>query len=133
MQFNGYKKQQYPLWSLMPLLSANSELTPAQQHFMQQQTRPAEELYDLEADPYEINNLAADSHHDTVRSELTAQLDAWIKATGDMGEIPESSEVTTYWDKNMAERFRQDMEKRGLSHDTSDTDYVAWWENHLLT
>ena len=50
MQFNGYKKQQYPLWSLMPLLSARGELTPAQQHFTQQ-TRPVEELYDLEADP----------------------------------------------------------------------------------
>ena len=131
MQFNGYKKQQYPLWTLMPLLSANGELSPAQQHFMKQ-TRPTEELYDLEADPYEINNLAADPNYDTVRNALAAQLDTWIAETGDMGDIPESSEVTTHWDANMAERFRQDMEKRGLSHDISDADYVAWWENHLL-
>ena len=40
MQFNGYKKLQYPLWSLMPLLSANGELTPAQQHFMRQNASP---------------------------------------------------------------------------------------------
>ena len=132
MQFNGYKKQQYPLWSLMPLLAERGELSPAQQHFMKQ-TRPPEELYDLEADPYEINNLATDSHYDTVRSELAAQLDAWITETGDMGEIPESSEITTYWDEHMAESFKQSMEKRGLSHDISDADYVAWWKNHLLT
>ena len=50
----------------------------------------------------------------------------------DMGDIPELTEVTTYWDKNMAKRFKQDMEKRGLAHDLSDADYVAWWENHLL-
>ena len=110
MQFNGYKKQQYPLWTLMPLLSANGELSAAQQHFMKQ-TRPTEELYDLQADPYEINNLAADPNYDTVRNALAAQLDTWIAETGDMGDIPESSEVTTYWDANMAERFRQDMEK----------------------
>ena len=97
------------------------------------QTRPAEELYDLKADPYEINNLAADPDYDAVRNELAAQLDTWMAATGDMGDIPESSEVTTYWDENMAERFQQDMEKRGLSHDISDADYVAWWENQLLT
>ena len=115
----------------MPLLSESGELSDAQQHFMKQ-TRPTEELYDLETDPYEINNLATDPGYDTVRSELATQLDTWIAETGDMGDIPESAEVTTYWDENMAERFGQDMEKRGLSHDISDADYVAWWENHLF-
>ena len=105
MQFNGYKKQQYPLWTLMPLLSANGELSPVQQHFMKQ-TRPPEELYDLQADPYEINNLATDPRFDTVRSELAAQLDNWIAETTDMGDTPESSEVTTYWDENMAEKIQ---------------------------
>ena len=116
----------------MPLLSASDELSPAQQHFMKQ-TRPPEELYDLEADPHEIDNLATDPQYETVRNELAAQLDAWIAETDDMGETPESSEVMTYWDENMAESFKQGMEKRGLSPDISDADYVAWWENHLLT
>jgi len=130
MQFNGYKKQQYPLWSLVPLLSERGELSPAQQHFTKQ-TRPPEELYDLTADPYEINNLANDPRYDTVRNELAAQLDAWITETGDMGEIPESSEIMTYWDENMAESFKQGMGKRGLSPDISNAAYVKWWEHHL--
>ena len=131
MQFNAYKKQQYPLWSLAPLLAARGELSEAQKHFTKQ-TRPPEELYDLEADPYETNNLAADSRYDTVRNELNAQLDAWMTETGDMGETPESAEIMTYWDENMAESFKNGMEKRGLSPDISDADYVKWWENHLL-
>ena len=131
MQFNGYKKQQYPVWTLTRALSAKGELSPAQQQFMQQ-TRPAEELYDLAADPHEVNNLAADERYDTVRSELAAELNTWIAATGDMGETPEPATVTTYWDEHMAESFRQGMEKRGLSHDISDADYLTWWENQLL-
>ena len=131
MQFNGYKKQQYPLWSLMPLLAARGELSTAQQHFAQQ-TRPEEELYDLAVDPYEVNNLAEDPRYDTVRSELAGHLGRWMAETNDMGASPEPVEVMTYWDENMADRFREDMEKRGLTHDISDADYVAWWETHLL-
>ena len=132
MQFNGYKKQQYPLWSLLPLLSATGELSAAQAHFMKQ-TRPPEELYHLKSDPFETNNLASDPDYDTVRGELAGQLDTWMAETGDMGDIPETDEVTTHWDENMAESFKQSMEKRGLSDNISDADYVAWWENHLLT
>jgi len=131
MQFNGYKRQQYPVWTLTRVLSAKGELSPAQQQFMQQ-TRPPEELYDLTADPHEVNNLAADERYDTVRSELAAQLNTWIAATGDMGETPEPATGTAYWDEHMAESFRQGMEKRGLSHDIIDADYLAWWENRLL-
>ncbi len=132
MQFNAYKKQQYPLWSLMPLLSKKGELTPVQQQFMQE-TRPVEELYDLEADPYEVNNLAADSDYGLLCSELAARLDTWMAETRDMGETPEPLAVTTYWDENMAEQFKAGMERRGLSHHISDADYVAWWEKQLLT
>ena len=131
MQFNAYKKLQYPLWTLIRVLSEKGELPEAQQHFLQQ-TRPAVELYDLQTDPHEVNNLADDKQYDAVRNDLSAKLDAWIKATGDMGETPESDEVTAYWDENMAENYSDNMEKRGLSPDISDADYVAWWEQKLL-
>lgn len=131
MQFNGYKKLQYPLWSLINVLNEKGELTAAQQHFCQD-TRPYEELYDLQSDPYETNNLIDDKKYDEVRTDLTGKLDTWIETTGDMGVTPESDEVKTYWNEQMLEGYNDRMEDRGLSPDISDEDYVKWWENKLL-
>jgi len=48
-------------------------------------TRPAEELYDLRADPWELANLAADPKHADALKALRADLDAWMKDQGDEG------------------------------------------------
>lgn len=45
--------------------------------------RPALELYDLEADPYEQRNLAAVPAHAARVTEMRAELTAWMKAQGD--------------------------------------------------
>ena len=45
--------------------------------------RPAEELYDLAADPFELNNLAADPRHTARLTALRGELDAWMKQQGD--------------------------------------------------
>ena len=48
-------------------------------------TRPAEELYDLNADSWELQNLAADPAHATTLAALRADLDHWMKELGDQG------------------------------------------------
>jgi uncharacterized sulfatase len=48
-------------------------------------TRPAEELYDLSADPWELKNLAADPKHADRLTALRTNLDAWMKDQGDDG------------------------------------------------
>jgi uncharacterized sulfatase len=48
-------------------------------------TRPAEELYDLRADPWELKDLAAEAAHADTLKKLRADLDAWMAAQGDEG------------------------------------------------
>ncbi len=48
--------------------------------------RPAEELYDLRADPMELKNLAAVPQHASRLASLRGEVDAWMKASGDEGK-----------------------------------------------
>ncbi len=47
--------------------------------------RPEEELYDLQADPFELHNLANDPQYAPVKKKLRQVLDAWMKQQGDEG------------------------------------------------
>jgi arylsulfatase len=51
------------------------------------QPRPAEELYDVEADPHQLNNLLTDpkqaAAHEADRVRLRQLLDRWTEETGD--------------------------------------------------
>ncbi len=48
-------------------------------------TRPAEELYDLTADPHELKNLTAEPKRADRLKAMSKDLDAWMKANGDDG------------------------------------------------
>jgi arylsulfatase A-like enzyme len=54
-------------------------------------TRPAEELYDLAADPWELKNLAADPAHGERLAAMRGELDAWMKSQGDEGLATEQA------------------------------------------
>ena len=51
-------------------------------------TRPGEELYDLLADPHQMNNLAGNANFKIVLQEHRNALESWMKQTDDMGPIP---------------------------------------------
>jgi len=53
------------------------------------QHRPAVELYDLSADPYEWHNLAATPEHAGTVARLKALLEAWMASQGDQGQATE--------------------------------------------
>jgi arylsulfatase A-like enzyme len=57
------------------------------------ETRPAEELYDLRSDPFEIHNLANEPAYQAKLAELRERLGQWEDATEDQGRIPESPEM----------------------------------------
>jgi arylsulfatase A-like enzyme len=51
--------------------------------------RPAEELFDVENDPYEQNNLAGDARHATALAELRESLRRWRVEQGeDLAVVP---------------------------------------------
>jgi len=45
--------------------------------------RPAEELYDLSADPFQLHNIADDAGYASVRGLLASELEAELRRTGD--------------------------------------------------
>ncbi len=51
--------------------------------------KPVEELYDCDADPHEINNLAGDPKHADALKRMRAAHLQWVQDTKDLGLIPE--------------------------------------------
>ncbi|QDT15378.1 sulfatase family protein [Alienimonas californiensis] len=51
------------------------------------QQRPAEELYDVQADPHEVNNLAADPAHAERLKAMRAAVEAWMDEMGDQRTV----------------------------------------------
>jgi uncharacterized sulfatase len=51
--------------------------------------RPAEELYDVENDPWNMRNLISDPALKDEVATLRKQLDAWMKDQGDKGQPTE--------------------------------------------
>jgi len=60
-------------------------------------SRPVEELYDSRADPWETRNLAREGRHADTLARLSAALDEWLAATGDLGLVlPEERMVAAH-------------------------------------
>jgi N-sulfoglucosamine sulfohydrolase len=56
-------------------------------------SRPAEQLYRLDNDPDEMNDLASDPAHREAMERLSDQLDHWMAEQGDPGESIDTKEV----------------------------------------
>ncbi|MFG0265532.1 MAG: sulfatase [Rhodopirellula sp. JB055] len=128
LQLSSYKKLSYPVETLMKVLHAEGRWDS----LMMADTRPAEELYDLQSDPYEMNNLAASPSHAETLASLRGELDAWMAETGDEGGVDES--LTVDMDALMAEKrqwYERTMKRRGLDPGISDQEYLKWWATEL--
>ncbi len=64
------------------------DLNAAQAKFWQD--KPVEELFDLQADPEEINNLATSPDYQKKTTELRNTLQKWMQETLDLGLLPEA-------------------------------------------
>ena len=84
-QINGIHKGE-PITSWQQDARLNRELAARVEWLFH---RPAEELYDLETDPYELRNLAEVENLTEVKARLAAQLEAWMRQQGDQGMVTE--------------------------------------------
>jgi uncharacterized sulfatase len=53
-------------------------------------TKPYEELYDVESDPHELNNLANDARYEKQLEKMREEHHRWYRETRDLGLIPEA-------------------------------------------
>ncbi|MGE3818763.1 MAG: sulfatase [Isosphaeraceae bacterium] len=98
LQPNRYKDAK-PIVAWLRALRASGGLDALQERLLFAPKRPAEELYDLEIDPWELKNLADDpSYRDTLNA-LRDRLDRWVLESDDRGRFPESEAI---YDSDMA-------------------------------
>ncbi|MEL6671389.1 MAG: sulfatase-like hydrolase/transferase [Bacteroidota bacterium] len=90
-----YRKQMTLMQELYRLDSLGELSGPPARFF--QPTKPDEELYDCQADPYEINNLAADPAYAKTLERLRAAYQAWAEAYPDWGAMPETDMIAKLW------------------------------------
>jgi arylsulfatase A-like enzyme len=70
-------------------------LPPADWYY--RETKPLEELYDVVADPYELENLAGRPEHRVVLERMRAAHEDWVERTGDLGAVPEQDLAERFW------------------------------------
>lgn len=84
----AYREQQ-PIMRELYRLRDEGKLTPEQALWFRP-TKPAEELFDVKKDPYELNNLAENRAYGQKLKELRAKCQRWVTSFEDTGLIPET-------------------------------------------
>ncbi len=91
-QYNEYIANSYPTQKVIKEMHAAGKLNAVQGQWMAER-KPEFELYDHQADPHEVKNLAADVTHHRTLTRLNGLLERWIEEAGDQGRTPESRET----------------------------------------
>ena len=80
---------QTPTTAVWHRLYHDGSLKPPRTHFWE--TKPPEELYDLDKDPDETRNLASSAAHREILERMRAARREWSLAIRDLGFLPESA------------------------------------------
>jgi uncharacterized sulfatase len=129
-QQSSYKEVQYPMLPLMRQLHSENKLTPAQAAFFAP-SKPAEELYDVVSDPWEMKNLAGDPQHAATLRQLGAKLDQWMRETHDMGGAPETNPtLAEIIATTRSTTYEKPLKQRGLPAHPTDRQMIDWWQSY---
>lgn len=124
LSFNDYRYRQllYQQWKRK---FDAGELSSSQAQFFK--PRSPEALYDLDADPFELKNLAIDPSHRSTLLSLRGELATWVKAMPDLSFYPESELIESAWKNPVA--FGQ-LHKREIGElvDIADLSLIPFTE-----
>ncbi len=73
-----------PILPLLRGMNKEKLLTPEQAYFFRPE-KEVEQLYDLEEDPWELNNLASNPKYQDIKNKLNHKLFEWIVSANDQG------------------------------------------------
>ena len=106
-----YREMNYPTRTPLMRMATRGELSEVQARFFLA-SKPREELYDLENDPWEIYNLAGEAAYTNILNKLRTVLEERIREVGDMAARSESE---AEYAKIMLERTsrRESWERSG--------------------
>jgi arylsulfatase A-like enzyme len=82
-------RDQMPMMRTLQAMAAAGALTETPALWFRP-TRDAEELFDSEADPHEVHNLASDPRYAATLGRMRAALDDWLASHEDLGLLPEA-------------------------------------------
>lgn len=87
----------HPIMQELWRLHLEGGLSAEQEALFFAEGRAVEELYDLEADPWEMNNLARQPELAGEKTRLRHAMDTWLDEVGDMSEVSESEMVRRWY------------------------------------
>jgi N-sulfoglucosamine sulfohydrolase len=90
-----FRDQLATMHEIFRLHDAGALFPPADWYYVA--AKPIEELYDTEADPYELDNLAARPEQQARLARMRAAHERWVTDTGDLGAIPEAELAERFW------------------------------------
>lgn len=97
----AYREQMEVMQELLRLRDAG-ELDKVQAQWFRQ-SKEVEELFDIENDPHELNNIANDPAYATVLDTLREECDRWMKSIDDKGFINEVDLIMDFYPNGKAQ------------------------------
>ena len=105
-------------------LYKDGKLTGSQLQFFQ--SKPVEQLFDAEADPHEINNLASDPRYANVLKDLRTLLATQMRALPDLSFYPESKLVSVMGDPvGFGQKHKAEIAQMADIHDLAFLPFSA--------
>ena len=105
-------------------LYKDGKLTGSQLQFFQ--SKPVEQLFDAEADPHEINNLASDPRYANVLKDLRTRLATQMRALPDLSFYPESKLVSVMGDPvGFGQKHKAEIAQMADIHDLAFLPFSA--------